>query len=161
MRIATNVLVFVFAAAPAVTQTTAGVIPGVEVLLTDSMHLVRGKRVGLLTNHSGRDRQGRLQPSHYAARRTPWSASHGRRLRAGCEESVQTAAVHEPFDRCLPARSPVRPTLDGPSGPGGGSRTGRPHRRQTVISLLQLLDPDALSDQLEDDGDLDDDLDDD
>jgi len=59
MRIATNVLFFVFAAAPAVAQTTAGVIPGVEVLLTDSMHLVRGKRVGLLTNHSGRDRQGR------------------------------------------------------------------------------------------------------
>lgn len=34
-------------------------MPGVEVLLTDSIHLVRGKRVGLLTNHSGRDRQGR------------------------------------------------------------------------------------------------------
>lgn len=27
---------------------------GLEVLLSDSMHLVRGKRVGLLTNHSGR-----------------------------------------------------------------------------------------------------------
>lgn len=37
----------------------AGVVPGVEVLLSDSVHLVRGKRVGLLTNHSGRDRQGR------------------------------------------------------------------------------------------------------
>jgi uncharacterized protein YbbC (DUF1343 family) len=36
----------------------AGVVPGVEVLLTDSMHLIRGKRVGLLTNHSGRDRKG-------------------------------------------------------------------------------------------------------
>ncbi len=35
-----------------------GVIPGVEVLLTDSLHLVQGKRVGLLTNHSGRDRSG-------------------------------------------------------------------------------------------------------
>ncbi|MES2177109.1 MAG: DUF1343 domain-containing protein [Gemmatimonadota bacterium] len=35
-----------------------GVIPGVEVLLTDSIHLIRGKRVGLLTNHSGRDRKG-------------------------------------------------------------------------------------------------------
>ena len=40
-------------------QTPAGVIPGVEVLLSDSIHLIRGKRVGLLTNHSGRDRQGR------------------------------------------------------------------------------------------------------
>jgi uncharacterized protein YbbC (DUF1343 family) len=45
--------------ATTVAQTTAGVVPGVEVLLSDSMHLIRGKRVGLLTNHSGRDRQGR------------------------------------------------------------------------------------------------------
>ena len=35
-----------------------GVVPGVEVLLTDSLHLISGKRVGLLTNHSGRDRNG-------------------------------------------------------------------------------------------------------
>lgn len=34
------------------------VIPGIEVLLSDSLHLVRGKRVGLITNHSGRDRKG-------------------------------------------------------------------------------------------------------
>ncbi len=34
------------------------VIPGVEVLLTDSLHLIQGRRVGLLTNHSGRDRRG-------------------------------------------------------------------------------------------------------
>ncbi|MBL0173582.1 MAG: DUF1343 domain-containing protein [Gemmatimonadaceae bacterium] len=39
-------------------QSSAGVIPGIEVLLTDSLHLIRGKRVGLLTNHSGRDRKG-------------------------------------------------------------------------------------------------------
>jgi uncharacterized protein YbbC (DUF1343 family) len=43
--------------APLAAQRT-GVVPGVEVLLTDSLHLVRGKRVGLLTNHSGRDRAG-------------------------------------------------------------------------------------------------------
>ena len=35
-----------------------GVVPGVEVLLRDSLHLLRGKRVGLVTNHSGRDRAG-------------------------------------------------------------------------------------------------------
>jgi uncharacterized protein YbbC (DUF1343 family) len=39
-------------------QSSAGVIPGVEVLLSDSLHLIQGKRVGLLTNHSGRDRKG-------------------------------------------------------------------------------------------------------
>ncbi|HEV7991783.1 MAG TPA: DUF1343 domain-containing protein [Gemmatimonadaceae bacterium] len=42
----------------AAAQSTSGVIPGVEVLLSDSLHLLRGKRVGLLTNHSGRDRRG-------------------------------------------------------------------------------------------------------
>lgn len=46
------------APAPAFSQTSAGVIPGIEVLLSDSMHLIKGKRVGLLTNHSGRDRKG-------------------------------------------------------------------------------------------------------
>jgi uncharacterized protein YbbC (DUF1343 family) len=33
--------------------------PGIEVLLSDSVHLVRGKRLGLLTNHTGVDRRGR------------------------------------------------------------------------------------------------------
>src|SRR3712207_865993 len=32
------------------------VVPGIEVLLSDSLHLLRGKRVGLITNHSGRNR---------------------------------------------------------------------------------------------------------
>ena len=32
--------------------------PGIEVLLTDSLHLVQGRRVGLITNHTGRDRSG-------------------------------------------------------------------------------------------------------
>ena len=35
------------------------VLPGIEVLLADSVHLVRGRRVGLLTNHTGVDRCGR------------------------------------------------------------------------------------------------------
>lgn len=48
----------VLPSAIAAAQTSAGVVPGVEVLLSDSMHLIRGKRVGLLTNHSGRDRKG-------------------------------------------------------------------------------------------------------
>lgn len=44
--------------APVAAQGNGNVIPGVEVLLSDSLHLLRGKRVGLLTNHSGRDRKG-------------------------------------------------------------------------------------------------------
>jgi uncharacterized protein YbbC (DUF1343 family) len=46
-------------ATTSVSQAGAGdVVPGVEVLLTDSLHLLRGKRVGLITNHSGKDRRG-------------------------------------------------------------------------------------------------------
>lgn len=41
-----------------VVADAGAVIPGVEVLLTDSLHLIQGRRVGLLTNHSGRDRRG-------------------------------------------------------------------------------------------------------
>jgi len=32
---------------------------GITVLLEDSLHLIRGKRVGLITNHTGRDERGR------------------------------------------------------------------------------------------------------
>jgi uncharacterized protein YbbC (DUF1343 family) len=45
-------------AASGTAQSSAGVVPGIEVLLSDSLHLIKGKRVGLLTNHSGRDRNG-------------------------------------------------------------------------------------------------------
>ena len=37
---------------------TGDVRPGIEVLLSDSLSLVRGRRVGLITNHTGRDRNG-------------------------------------------------------------------------------------------------------
>src|SRR4051812_32079878 len=43
----------------AISSATSGsVVPGIEVLLSDSLHLIQGKRVGLLTNHTGRDRRG-------------------------------------------------------------------------------------------------------
>jgi uncharacterized protein YbbC (DUF1343 family) len=62
MRLPTSVLgLALLCAVPAATaaaQSSAGVVPGVEVLITDSLHLIQGKRVGLLTNHSGRDRKG-------------------------------------------------------------------------------------------------------
>jgi uncharacterized protein YbbC (DUF1343 family) len=35
------------------------VTPGITTLLTDSAHLITGKRVGLITNHTGRDAAGR------------------------------------------------------------------------------------------------------
>ena len=60
MRTLLKTLALALAAAPTplAAQGTAGVVPGIEVLLADSIHLVQGKRVGLLTNHSGRDRAG-------------------------------------------------------------------------------------------------------
>jgi uncharacterized protein YbbC (DUF1343 family) len=45
--------------AAAANPETSDVRPGVEVLLTDSLHLVEGRRVGLITNHTGMDRQRR------------------------------------------------------------------------------------------------------
>ena len=40
------------------TQAAGNTRPGMEVLLADSIHLVEGHRVGLVTNHTGIDRQG-------------------------------------------------------------------------------------------------------
>ena len=46
-------------AARGASQATAPrVRPGISVLLSDSIHLVRGRRVGLLTNHTGIDERG-------------------------------------------------------------------------------------------------------
>ena len=39
-------------------DTAAGVRPGIDVLLADSIHLVVGRRVGLVTNHTGIDAAG-------------------------------------------------------------------------------------------------------
>lgn len=48
----------VLAVACATAPQSPGVRPGIEVLLTDSLHVVSGKRVGVLTNQSGVDRHG-------------------------------------------------------------------------------------------------------
>ena len=46
------------AAADGRSHPSPTVRPGIEVLLSDSLALVRGRRVGLITNHTGRDRSG-------------------------------------------------------------------------------------------------------
>ncbi len=46
------------AEAPALRPGEPAVRPGIEVLLADSLHLVSGRRVGLVTNHTGIDAQG-------------------------------------------------------------------------------------------------------
>lgn len=45
-----------YAAKPA---DASRVTPGIAILVTDSLHLIRGRRVGLITNHTGRDASGR------------------------------------------------------------------------------------------------------
>ena len=46
-------------ATPGSGQTEAArVRPGISVLLTDSIHLIRGRRVGLITNQTGVDERG-------------------------------------------------------------------------------------------------------
>jgi uncharacterized protein YbbC (DUF1343 family) len=45
--------------APGAARAQEGVRPGIEVLLSDSLHLVAGRRVGLITNHTGIDSDGR------------------------------------------------------------------------------------------------------
>jgi uncharacterized protein YbbC (DUF1343 family) len=47
-------------ASPSVAPPDVGAVvrPGIDVLLTDSVHLVEGRRVGLVTNHTGIDASG-------------------------------------------------------------------------------------------------------
>ncbi len=54
----TALLLAVTVAVPLAAQSRAGVRPGISVLVGDSIHLVRDKRVGLITNHTGRDAAG-------------------------------------------------------------------------------------------------------
>jgi uncharacterized protein YbbC (DUF1343 family) len=99
--------------APAATAQpqTAGVIPGIEILLRDSMHLIRGKRVGLITNQSAVTRSGELGADVLA--RTPgvrlvalFGPEHGIRgnLEAGAtfvggRDTRTGVVVHSLYDR--------------------------------------------------------------
>ena len=79
---------------PATSAANGNVIPGVEVLLRDSLHLISGKRVGLITNHSGKDRSGTstIDLLHRApgVRLTAlYGPEHG--LRGGAEAGVHIA----------------------------------------------------------------------
>ena len=69
---------------------------GIEVLLTDSIHLVRGKRVGLITNHTGVTPDGRssIDLLHRASgvRLTAlFAPEHGIRGRADAGERIETS----------------------------------------------------------------------
>ena len=68
---------------------------GVEVLLTDSAHLVRGKRVGLITNHSGITPDGRssidlLHRARDVRLTALFAPEHGIRGQAAAGERIAT-----------------------------------------------------------------------
>ncbi|CAA9519451.1 MAG: Protein YzbB [uncultured Sphingomonadaceae bacterium] len=97
--------------APNAGPPAAGVVPGVEVLLSDSLHLLRGKRVGLITNQSAVTRSGELGADVLA--RTPgvqlvalFGPEHGIRgnLEAGAtfvggRDTKTGVVVHSLYDR--------------------------------------------------------------
>ncbi len=67
--------------------------PGIDVLLDDSLHLVRHRRVGLITNHTGLDRTGRSSIDRLAEHPDVdlvalYSPEHGIGGRAEAGESV-------------------------------------------------------------------------
>lgn len=59
MRLCAVLSVLALAASARAHAQTTSVRPGIEVLLSDSLRVLQGKRVGLITNHTGLDRQGR------------------------------------------------------------------------------------------------------
>ncbi|MEX2465282.1 MAG: DUF1343 domain-containing protein [Gemmatimonadota bacterium] len=72
---------------------SAVVRPGIDVLLEDSLHLVRDRRVGLITNHTGLDREGRPSIDRLAGHPDVelvalYSPEHGIEGRAEAGESV-------------------------------------------------------------------------
>ncbi|MGE3526936.1 MAG: exo-beta-N-acetylmuramidase NamZ domain-containing protein, partial [Gemmatimonadales bacterium] len=72
----------------------APVVPGIEVLLTDSLHLVQGKRVGLVSNQGGVDASGVHEVDRLRARGVRltalFSPEHGFRGTAAPGEAVET-----------------------------------------------------------------------
>lgn len=94
--------------------------PGIEVLLSDSAHLIAGKRLGLLTNHTGVDRQGRrdadlLRTTHDARLTVLFSPEHGFRGtedREGLPDSRDSATGLPIYSLYGGSRSAARAALD-------------------------------------------------
>ncbi len=99
--------------------TTAQVRPGIEVLLTDSVHLVQGKRLGLLSNHTGIDRQGRRDADVLLANgqrlRALFSPEHGFRGtedRPGLPDAMDSATGLPIYSLYGGSRTAARAALD-------------------------------------------------
>ncbi len=93
--------------------------PGIEVLLSDSTHLITGKRLGLLTNHTGVDRAGRRDADVLIAdgRRLTalFSPEHGFRGledRPGLPDAIDSATGLPIYSLYGGSRAAARAALD-------------------------------------------------
>jgi uncharacterized protein YbbC (DUF1343 family) len=93
--------------------------PGIEVLLSDSLHLVRGRRVGLLSNHTGVDREGRrdvdrLREAHVrvVALFSPEHGFRGTEDRPALPDAVDAASGLPIYSLYRGARPPTLTALD-------------------------------------------------
>jgi uncharacterized protein YbbC (DUF1343 family) len=95
-RFATPLIFLIFAFVLPARANQQSVIPGIEVLFSEQLQLIRGKRVGLITNHSGVDRKLRhdidLLASAPEVKLTAlFSPEHGVRGAAQDGEKVRSA----------------------------------------------------------------------
>ncbi len=94
--------------------------PGIEVLLADSTHLIAGKRLGLLSNHTGVDHLGRrdvdlLRTAHDTRLTVLFSPEHGFRGtedRPGLPDSRDSATGLPIYSLYGGSRSAARSALD-------------------------------------------------
>src|SRR5204863_5831726 len=99
---------------------SAQVRPGIEVLLTDSARLIAGKRLGLLSNHTGVDRLGHrdvdvLRTTHDARLTVLFSPEHGFRGtedRSGLPDSRDSATGLPIYSLYGGSRSAAAAALD-------------------------------------------------
>lgn len=112
-------LVWLMGSLACAAPTTAQVRPGIEVLVSDSARLITGKRLGLLTNHTGIDRQGRRDVDVLVAagfRLTAlYSPEHGFRGtedRSGLPDGVDSATGLPIYSLYGGSRAAARAALD-------------------------------------------------
>jgi len=93
--------------------------PGIEVLLSDSVHLVQGKRLGLLSNHTGIDRQGRRDADvllangqRLTALFSPEHGFRGTEDRPGLPDALDSAAGLPIYSLYGGSRTAARAALD-------------------------------------------------
>ena len=112
-------LVWLLVSVACAPPTAAQVRPGIEVVVTDSAHLIAGKRLGLLTNHTGIDRQGRRDADvliadgfQLTALFSPEHGFRGTEDRAGLPDGVDSATGLPIYSLYGGSRVAARAALD-------------------------------------------------